>query len=589
MKYITRQKSGFPPSSARYLYEYMQEEEVRSEMSSSEWPIGSSTDAGNFTVTFDSAYEYLRQIQVQLYTEGNNFLSRGDFNFLLLFTPANTSINGMDNGLIGVKVWLTNTSSEFNITILNQSSDIISADDNYDAFFCAGGVDFVLGPGQTSIAVHDGAQWRIGEQAGGDSPVYDNPVTYNSTATYNGPTTYNNTATFNGPTNFTTGPINYGLVGDLILPNRWAKITRTSLPLGVSSGTAESATVTSLNGIWVGVRLFIEDGGFNPSETVTVISVGPGLTFEANFAHNHEAGATVTGAPTPVGPLNTIHWPGSWYIWFEQSNVVNMQVQGNTWLVDPNQNPLQPFFYYFGQLAKDLAVDGHDVTLVVNFPFVFFAGGGAPPFIPPDGNTVAFNNQTGIWWWWNGTTWVQIPVSTSSSNLLYSQVTPVTVANTATETTILDNTPFILANTATVGTLIRFSIRGVVSTGSLGAGASIRIYIGTGNLVINTVGGFDWSYPLNMSNNPFHIQADLVYRTIGATPTSYGQGEDSWLGTSGDTQAQTVIDLIDNSNVFDTTISQPINITVQWGDASPSYSVTVQTCTIEQINNPLYT
>lgn len=341
MKYLQRLKAGFPSSSADELFQYMKEKEIISEMASSDWPLNNSTDAGNASTSFNPAYEYLQQIYISLAIPQTNNLDRGSFNWLMLDLSGDCILTGMTNGTIGLRCYLTNTNVSpghnssydinnpdttvvnggFNITVVHQAT----SSENRNLFFCSGEVNLILGPGETVVAIHDGNYWRVGGPCCSGEAEYD----------------------------------------------KWLQLTFTTAQEGTIDSGTQSITPASMIGIWPGVNLRVEDGGYNPVEIVTVISTTPTTnptSFLATFTYNHNAPTTTfTGAITEV--INTVsgfnYWPGVEYT-FDGSDDLFTITTTNVWLKEPNNLKLGPQYNYRGMVAAEPAPDG--VTVCVIFP-----------------------------------------------------------------------------------------------------------------------------------------------------------------------------------------------------------------------------
>lgn len=147
----------------------------------------------------------------------------------------------------------------------------------------------------------------------------------------------------------------------------------------------------------------------------------------------------------------------------------------------------------------------------------------------------------------------------------WSKSADTTVANTVTETTILDTgvgSKDVPANWAVVGrsVLIRFS--GYFST-LLTPTLRFRVKIGSVTIVdsgaVATASG--------VANSLFFYECRISYRSIGATGTAMAQ----MLGWNGTVQIP-----VPNTgtSTTDTTAAQAINVTVEWGTANAANTIT---------------
>jgi hypothetical protein len=170
---VPKLEKGFPASTAKALMAFLEQLLSRLDTKVANWPLGTVDDGAGASVYFDPTFEYLRLIPYALAADTND-LDRIDFNWVYMDPAASYALTGMTNGEIGVHVWLTNTDATDSVTVKHQNSGSAAV----DRFTCAGGVDYVIGPGQTALAIHDGTYWWIGTTAGGDAPVFGGPTTF---------------------------------------------------------------------------------------------------------------------------------------------------------------------------------------------------------------------------------------------------------------------------------------------------------------------------------------------------------------------------------------------------------------------------
>jgi hypothetical protein len=164
---------GLPPRSAEKLRDMIDELNAP-ERHGGSWPIVVIHDATGSQWAFDMTYEDWRPwLGMPAITANTDDLDIFNFNWLLISLSADWNLTGMQRGRQGVKVLLTNTSSTYSLTIKN----LATGSQTWNQFMCAGGIDYVLGPGQTVLANHDGTVWWVGQWAGGDSPVFGGPMT----------------------------------------------------------------------------------------------------------------------------------------------------------------------------------------------------------------------------------------------------------------------------------------------------------------------------------------------------------------------------------------------------------------------------
>ncbi len=169
---IRNKTPGFPLSSARSLDRELRELATGQESLTVAPPLASDTSDGATVIWLDPSYDFLRPSEFALTGTTDN-LNRNNQTWLYLTLTGDCTLTGVDGGINGVIIWLTNTDATATVTVKHQGTS--SAVGN--KFKCAGNVDFVLGPGVSAAAIHDGTQWWIGELAGGSVPVFPGPVT----------------------------------------------------------------------------------------------------------------------------------------------------------------------------------------------------------------------------------------------------------------------------------------------------------------------------------------------------------------------------------------------------------------------------
>lgn len=155
-------------------------------------------------------------------------------------------------------------------------------------------------------------------------------------------------------------------------------------------------------------------------------------------------------------------------------------------------------------------------------------------------------------------------------SLLFAQTQTVTVANTLTETN-LDGTgsgsKTIAANYLKAGTSIRISALGAHSAVS---NPNLRLRIYFGSTVLLDTGNFS---TIDSTNITWELQAFITCRTTGATGTVNAQGYFSYAG-GGFGRSQNMFGMVNTADTtIDTTTTQLLKVTAQWGAASASNSI----------------
>lgn len=168
-----------------------------------------------------------------------------------------------------------------------------------------------------------------------------------------------------------------------------------------------------------------------------------------------------------------------------------------------------------------------------------------------------------------------------TNTTIFTQTATVTISNTTTETSVFTTgigTRTLPANFMSIGKTIRMKIKGYMNeTGTptirirLKFGA-VTIYDTTA-VTINALGG---------SDKYFEAEYDITARTLGATGTVFEQGRWIYTANSG------IISLINGASTstatIDTTVSNTIDLTIEWGTASTSNNVNITNASIEILN-----
>lgn len=147
---------------------------------------------------------------------------------------------------------------------------------------------------------------------------------------------------------------------------------------------------------------------------------------------------------------------------------------------------------------------------------------------------------------------------------IYTQTTSVTVANTVTETSLLTSTVTLPANFFTIGKQLNIKVRGFHSGVST---PTIRIRVKLGSTVILDTGVINSG---NSTNAYFDIDGVICCRTVGATGTVMSQGYFTELGGGAGAFGMTNT----AAATIDTTASLVYDVTVEWGTASASNTIT---------------
>jgi hypothetical protein len=167
---------------------------------------------------------------------------------------------------------------------------------------------------------------------------------------------------------------------------------------------------------------------------------------------------------------------------------------------------------------------------------------------------------------------------TTASLTSYTQTTTKTVANTAAETTLLTSgtgTLTIPANFLSAGKTIRINVLGTYSD-TANPTMNIKVYLGA--TVVMTTGAITSN---NATNQTFEVRGVITCYTTGVSGTVWGQGylvQTAAASTGRFSMANTA------ATTIDTTASNTINVSVKWGSASASNTITTSVVTVEYLN-----
>lgn len=163
---------------------------------------------------------------------------------------------------------------------------------------------------------------------------------------------------------------------------------------------------------------------------------------------------------------------------------------------------------------------------------------------------------------------------------IYSQITTVTIANTVTETTILNPGQTLPEDYLTVGKTINIKACGFISTTGT---PTIDVRFKLGAVTVANTGALSPNSAL--SNNYFEINLTLTCRTTGAGGTIFSQGVVKWKDTAGASNNYDAIELVNTAtDAIDTTIANVIDLTFQWGTASASNTISITNVEIQTSN-----
>ena len=179
-------------------------------------------------------------------------------------------------------------------------------------------------------------------------------------------------------------------------------------------------------------------------------------------------------------------------------------------------------------------------------------------------------------------TYIHINDSIRSARGLFAQTSnSIAITNTTTETTLIDGGVGYLtvpANGFSVGDSFIASLGGHISSLN---NSNLQIKVKSGSVILGDTGVL--TLP-QCTNNHFDLQIRFTIRAIGSAGTaiiaSFGQltySKDASSAFEGSDFA------ITNNTTFDTTISNTLDITAQWGSASASNSIYTESFILTKI------
>lgn len=171
------------------------------------------------------------------------------------------------------------------------------------------------------------------------------------------------------------------------------------------------------------------------------------------------------------------------------------------------------------------------------------------------------------------------------SGVLFTSTADATVADTTDETTIIGSGVatggglILPANFFVAGKSLRLRVRGILSdTGT----PTINIRFKLGSTTIVSTGAI--TIPTGLTNRYFVVEVTLTCRTTGATGTVIASGELSYDANATPPNSETRGMSQTSASVIDTTASQVVGVTAEWGNESASNTITGQITVLEVLN-----
>lgn len=164
---------------------------------------------------------------------------------------------------------------------------------------------------------------------------------------------------------------------------------------------------------------------------------------------------------------------------------------------------------------------------------------------------------------------------------VFVQTTDKTIANTTSETSLLDGgigSLTLQPNLLQTGKAILLTIRGIVSdTGT--PSTTVRVKLGSTTLVTSTQ-----SLPSGLSNASFEMVFQITCRAGGSSGSIMGQGRTIFNSNNGITTASMRSLQMTSPVTIDLTTSLLLDLTYQWGTAHASNTITACCATLEILN-----
>lgn len=161
----------------------------------------------------------------------------------------------------------------------------------------------------------------------------------------------------------------------------------------------------------------------------------------------------------------------------------------------------------------------------------------------------------------------------------FSQTASVTVSNTVTETTLVGSgvgSKTIKANVPQIGQVYEGLMKG---THSAASAPNITINVKLGATTICTTGAVASG---NSTNAYFEIRFFFTYRTLGGSGTLFCQGYYYEAGGGASLNECPMVNT--TTATIDTTADQTIDVTVTWGTASASNTITATNFIMKSLN-----
>ncbi len=169
-----------------------------------------------------------------------------------------------------------------------------------------------------------------------------------------------------------------------------------------------------------------------------------------------------------------------------------------------------------------------------------------------------------------------------SGSTIFTQTATATVANTATETTILGSgvgSLTLAANTLTIGKTVRIIGGGIFSSVLIPGNLTFRVKFGSVNLATGAI----TNLLASAVDKQFEFSCEITCRTTGVSGSVFINGKATYdIGVL--TQGAVALNNAGTAVVTDTTASNVISVSVQWSTPDAGNTISGTTCSAELLN-----
>ena len=173
-----------------------------------------------------------------------------------------------------------------------------------------------------------------------------------------------------------------------------------------------------------------------------------------------------------------------------------------------------------------------------------------------------------------------MPLIKNPHPIRFAQTASVTVADTASETTIIgtgEGSLKLNANSTLAGKTFKIKGAGVFSNTST---PTLDIKIKLGSVTLLDTGAI--TTVTSASNRLFLFEGLVTVRSVGSSGTAFAQGTFTETATTGSGKLYPMANT--STSAVDTTANLAFNVTAQWGSASASNTITLTNLVIEEVN-----